>query len=208
MLSNLRLSCLLTSYSPRSYFIILNFSYLFCVCIDSVAAICYYPDESVSFQDVPCSDSDIDSNCCGPGYECLSNKICSLAHRDGAGGFLDYNYGRGSCTDQKWRSSACPSLCILYSGNKSLLPTSTVDQLISLHVTDMYNCDRSQTVENSYCCLSSNGTLTQDGLNQICDCGLKSGIQKPLHFEVSHLQPPLSIWLLPRLGAQPPPRQP
>lgn len=73
--------------------------------------ICYYPDGSVAPQDTPCSDTSAESTCCGQGYACLSNNICMATGdeiiKNGA-----TLYVRGSCTDQKWRSSSCPLFCI------------------------------------------------------------------------------------------------
>ena len=110
----------MSSYSPMHILSTLILSSLFYFCIDFVAAICYYPDRSIA-HDVPCSDSEDESNCCGPGYACLSNKVCRQAHQDSDGKVLKYTYGRGSCTDIEWRSSACPSICILGSSRKSSL---------------------------------------------------------------------------------------
>lgn len=112
---------LMRSYSPGPVLVSLIPFSLFCCCVDFVAAICYYPDRSLSPQDVPCSDSEGESNCCGPGYACLSNKVCRQAHRDDNGNIIKYTYGRGSCTDRNWRSSACPSFCILGLSGKSPL---------------------------------------------------------------------------------------
>ena len=80
-----------------------------------IGAICYYPDgTSISPQDVPCSDDGGDSTCCGPGYACLSNKICmaTSATANDEHGNPPSKYVRGSCTDKTWRSSACPAFCL------------------------------------------------------------------------------------------------
>lgn len=61
--------------------------------------------------------------------------------------------------------------------------TSTTGQLTSLRDTGMVNCDQSQKVETSYCCAAINGTLTQDGVNDICDCDANQGSTQPLHFQ-------------------------
>ena len=45
----------------------------------------------------------------------------------------------------------------------------------------MVNCD--QAIEHSYCCGTSNGTLTLDGVNGVCDCDAFRGSSQPLHFE-------------------------
>lgn len=115
------LSHTMRAYSSWSLLTTLTLSSLFCFCIDLVAAICYFPDGSLTPQDVPClSDSQRQSNCCGPGYACLSNKICRL-ERSADEIAVKYTYRRGSCTDKIWRSSACPSFCILGSTRKSPL---------------------------------------------------------------------------------------
>ena len=46
----------------------------------------------------------------------------------------------------------------------------------------MFNCDPAQKIESSYCCAATNGTLTQDGLNGICDCDSNRDSTGPLHF--------------------------
>ncbi len=89
----------------------------------SVAALCYYPNGNLSPQDVPCSDAELESNCCGPGYACLSNKICRQAHQDLIEAYLPCTYGRGNCTDRSWPSSASPVYCILGSSRKCLFQT-------------------------------------------------------------------------------------
>ncbi|KAF4157108.1 hypothetical protein CNMCM6069_005880 [Aspergillus lentulus] len=68
---------------------------------------CYYPDGSVAPQDTPCQDSTKQATCCGQGYACLSNSICMATGDEikKPGASL---YVRGSCTNQTWRSSACP----------------------------------------------------------------------------------------------------
>lgn len=79
-----------------------------------VSAACYYPDGSVA-QDIPCTDSTDESTCCGPGFACLGHTssffLCQATgeefQRADASEFV-----RGSCTDQSWRSSNCPNVCV------------------------------------------------------------------------------------------------
>lgn len=86
--------------------------------IEAVAATCFYPNHDVANNDMPCDSSKTDSNCCGPGYACLSNKVCRQAHQDSSGAFMPYTYGRGSCTDRTWTSSSCPQFCIIGSSRR------------------------------------------------------------------------------------------
>ena len=68
---------------------------------------CYFPDGSVSPQDIPCHSffpAGGASACCGAADVCLNNKLC-LAQ---TGGEL---ISRGSCTDQTWQSLECPQIC-------------------------------------------------------------------------------------------------
>jgi len=62
---------------------------------------CYYPDGSAAFTDVPCSNSSRSSACCSPQAYCLTNSLC----------WTDMTLSRGSCTDQTWKASVCPSAC-------------------------------------------------------------------------------------------------
>jgi hypothetical protein len=74
-------------------------------------AICYFPDGiTVANNDVPCQDTD-ESVCCGPGYACLSNKICQWT-KAVVGDKPPTPYFRGSCTDPTFRSENCPLFCL------------------------------------------------------------------------------------------------
>ena len=74
-------------------------------------AICYYPDgDHVAPQDVPCNGGSSESVCCGPGYACLSNRICKR-NNETLDNLSSQTYVRGSCTDRKWLSAECPSFC-------------------------------------------------------------------------------------------------
>ena len=96
---------------------------ILCTYFSLTSAICYYPDGTTSPQDLPCQDTSGPSNCCGPEYECLSNKICRKTHANLDGSFANFTYGRGSCTDQSWRASQCPSFCLTqWSGESIWIP--------------------------------------------------------------------------------------
>lgn len=98
-------------------------------------AICYYPDGvHVAPQDVPCNGGSSDSACCGPGYACLSNQICMRTNQT-LGHLSSQKFVRGSCTDRKWLSAACPSFCL---GNRD-------------GGEGMKRCENSD--EDHYCCL-------------------------------------------------------
>ncbi|KAH9825589.1 btb poz domain protein, partial [Teratosphaeria destructans] len=72
----------------------------------SEAQNCYYPNGALSTSDAACS-SDGDSACCPLNWDCLSNGLCYNPSQD--------FYGRYTCTDQTWQSSACPQFCA-YAG--------------------------------------------------------------------------------------------
>lgn len=148
-------------------------------------AICYYPNQKIA-DDVPCSDSGEHISCCGKGYACLSNKVCRMSHQDANGAPLPYTYGRGSCTDQDWRSQACPNFCLNGKSRKHTLrfarryecPNRTHAAL------GMDNCD--QATEHLYCCGTLEGSRTQDWNDDvpgICDCNATEGPGQPLQFE-------------------------
>ena len=110
--------------------------------------ICYYPDKSIAAHDTPCHSSDGDSFCCGQGFACLSNKLCQATSLIVHGS----SYARGSCTDQTWRSSNCPSFCL-----GRFTPPSTVKYWHRLTCLDIANggegvdqCPTPNT--DSYCC--------------------------------------------------------
>ena len=99
------------------------------------SAICYYPDGvSVAPQDVPCNGGSSNSVCCGPGYACLSNKICKR-NNETLDNLSSQTYVRGSCTDKKWLSAGCPSFCLANRDGGE----------------GMKKCENSNS--DSYCCL-------------------------------------------------------
>ena len=121
--------------------------YLAIVSLPPCKAICYYPDGvHVAPQDVPCNGGSSNSVCCGPGYACLSNQICMRTNQT-LDNHSSQTFVRGSCTDRKWLSAACPSFC-----------TSNQDG-----GEGMKKCEGSE--EDSYCCLQ--GALCTDK----CDKG-------------------------------------
>lgn len=73
---------------------------------------CYYPNGTVTPNDIPCSDGEEVSMCCLAGSYCLSNQLCQLPDNevwttDG----LNTPYARGSCTLESWNSTNCPLFC-------------------------------------------------------------------------------------------------
>ncbi|KAI9882479.1 MAG: hypothetical protein M1823_005779 [Watsoniomyces obsoletus] len=109
-------------------------------------AICYYPNGRVAEADQPCNDESEHSSCCGPGWACLSNKMCKRTDKVK---LPADEYIRASCTDKEWRSGSCPGFCLSLSGG---------DEGMSL-------CPDSDT--DSYCCLGSNAP---------CNCGNGTGV--------------------------------
>ena len=110
---------------------------------------CYYPDGTYSPLDRPCIDNDSqESFCCGLAFTCLSDKVCYTGNQS----VLGYStYLRGSCTDQSFRSSACPQFCS--SAYSSCMWSPVTDKLVGVANANeggiMFQCG-SQT--DSYCC--------------------------------------------------------
>ncbi|KAF2655380.1 hypothetical protein K491DRAFT_692976 [Lophiostoma macrostomum CBS 122681] len=72
---------------------------------------CYFPDGSTT-QDTPCNPKSANSTCCGPGYACLSNHLCSVTSQVPLSiADLSPYYVRASCTDPTWTSTECPQFC-------------------------------------------------------------------------------------------------
>ena len=69
---------------------------------------CYYPDGSAA-NDTACFPQNAVSFCCGYGYACLENQICSATSSVQSS---NPSLIRGSCTDSTWKSSACPQFCL------------------------------------------------------------------------------------------------
>lgn len=74
-----------------------------------VSSSCYYPDGTYIAADRPCiTNGTQGSFCCGQeGVTCLSDKVCYNSNTTSGN-----EYVRGSCTDQSFRSSTCPSFCL------------------------------------------------------------------------------------------------
>jgi LPXTG-motif cell wall-anchored protein len=67
---------------------------------------CYYPNGKLAPFDYACNLTAEASFCCAIGYNCLDNKICTLADGEGL-----QKWNRGSCTDKNWDSPECPQFC-------------------------------------------------------------------------------------------------
>lgn len=76
-----------------------------------VSAICYWPDGTLTAEDVACQDNSAESACCSPGFVCLSSGLCMVSS-DVIRIPGDTIYRRSSCTDSTWRSSSCASYCL------------------------------------------------------------------------------------------------
>ena len=92
-----------------------HFLYLFlalCLFADiSIASntTCYFPD-GLESRGSPCNPTADVSACCGPGFVCLGNGLCTPGPNDRR--TYDYKFYRSSCTDSTWKSSACPNFCL------------------------------------------------------------------------------------------------
>lgn len=63
---------------------------------------CYYPNGDLSTTDAPCSSAE-GAACCPLDWQCLDNGLCYLDNQK--------YFGRYTCTDKSWQSSACPGFC-------------------------------------------------------------------------------------------------
>lgn len=90
---------------------------LLVVALSQAFTSCYYPDSIYIASDQPCIVNGTQGSfCCGSqGIPCLSDKVsyCNHSSYSTSGN----SYARGSCTDQSFRSPACPQLCL--APNKS-----------------------------------------------------------------------------------------
>lgn len=119
-------------------------------------AICYYPDGSVSPQDLPRSDGNEDSTCCGPGYVCLSNNVCMATNLvPQVEGVYVSEYTRGSCTGKGWRSVNCPSFCVNDKSPKFDLVSGGMG---------MARCDNNTSADVYYCIDQNTPNVNCDGL--------------------------------------------
>lgn len=79
---------------------------LFLIFTSLVTSICYFPNGDIANNNFPCNGDAENSHCCNSGYVCYDGGLCLPWE-----GYED-KYVRGSCTDQTWRSGACPSYCV------------------------------------------------------------------------------------------------
>ena len=111
---------------------------------------CYYPDGTYIEADRPCiGNGTQESFCCGTqGVICLSDKICHYNDTTSQNGV---SYGRGSCTDQSFKSPACPDFCLsAYFWCTRLLMTNKILAIApSNKFARMYPCGGPT---DSYCC--------------------------------------------------------
>ena len=101
---------------------------------------CYNHDGSIVVNDTACSPELKNSFCCGPGWTCLDNGICSnhnttdLTHQEAG-------QQRASCTDRTFESDQCPQFC---PGNTGFgREVATFDN-------------------GTFCCVFGNGTCAPD----------------------------------------------
>ena len=85
------------------FLILLHFSSVIAV------ATCYLPDGDLFASDTPCTSGGSASVCCGAGWTCLSDGVCSVTQD--VSGQNETFYYRGTCTDQSWNDPACLNVC-------------------------------------------------------------------------------------------------
>lgn len=141
-------------WNNRIFFLLLLFHLIACA-----VSICYYPDGSISPQDLPCSDNSDASTCCGPGYACLSNNICMATGLvPEVQGVTISKYTRGSCTDKAWRSVNCPSFCVNDKKPNFDLTSGGMG---------MAKCENNTSADVYYCIDQNTPNVNCDGLQNV-----------------------------------------
>lgn len=69
---------------------------------------CYFPSGIIS-AGKPCHSNAKNSVCCGPGFQCLSNKVCQTT--PAIDNTFKYSLYRSGCTDPTFQDPACPRFC-------------------------------------------------------------------------------------------------
>ncbi|KAL8644014.1 MAG: hypothetical protein Q9210_007464, partial [Variospora velana] len=114
---------------------------------------CYYPNGDLSTTDAPCS-SEEGAACCPLNWQCLDNGLCYLDNQK--------YFGRYTCTDKSWQSSACPGFCtnapwwLIDYTDKTDYGAQAVQQC-SDH-GNQYCCDQNRDV-NNVCCDRNDDSL-------------------------------------------------
>ncbi|KAL9021889.1 MAG: hypothetical protein Q9185_000903 [Variospora sp. 1 TL-2023] len=105
---------------------------------------CYYPNGDLSTTDAPCSSAK-GAACCPLNWQCLDNGLCYLDNQK--------YFGRYTCTDKSWQSSACPGYCT----NRNTDPGAQAVQQCADH-GNQYCCDQNRDV-NNVCCNRNDDSL-------------------------------------------------
>lgn len=87
---------------------------------------CYFPD-GLESRGSPCNPTADVSACCGPGFVCLGNGLCTPGPNDRK--TYDYKFYRSSCTDSTWKSSACPNFCLGRKCSHSILSKHLIREI-------------------------------------------------------------------------------
>lgn len=93
---------------------VLQVFYFSLFAVTCTAQACYYPDQTLAVDDVPCG-SGLYSACCGKNAICLSNNLCMGVKQP-------FVLSRASCTDKNWKSPSCPNVCISCKSWEQLKP--------------------------------------------------------------------------------------
>lgn len=77
--------------------------------------LCYYPDGTTAYDELPCHPSAEVSVCCARGWTCLSNSVCILLQDSQLLEEFSYSWIgatiQSTCTDKSWVSSECSQYC-------------------------------------------------------------------------------------------------
>jgi len=122
--------------------------------LTTVNATCYFPNGDAT-EDTPCNPDATHSTCCGPGYACLSNNVCTLTENVTPDiRKLSSYYVRASCTDKNWKSKECPAFCMNEDNGDNL----------GLGGMGMAKCDGDGSVDRYYCRNSQTAELSDNAL--------------------------------------------
>lgn len=135
---------------------------------EASGSLCYSHKQIITTGDQPCNPSQAESWCCGWGWACLENRVCSATLH-----ITPYpanrRPGRGGCTDSSWNSSQCANFCrddlgmflgSLQNSLAKLIPSLTM-------VLETTGATMVQCSDHTYCCAIDKNCDCQTGVGTI-----------------------------------------
>ncbi|KAF2115078.1 hypothetical protein BDV96DRAFT_600213 [Lophiotrema nucula] len=113
---------------------------------------CYYP-AGLENRGIPCNPDAEVSSCCGPGFVCLSNGLCTPGKDDKK--TYRYKYYRSGCTDPTWNSTDCPQYCLDVLTTNEASDSLDAGEGIQSCGSNSYCCNK-----NYDCCSNSTNVFT------------------------------------------------